>query len=421
MLLGAIADDFTGATDLASVIAQEGMSVVQIIGVPDAETMTLAGDAEAVVIALKMRTVPAETAVAAALSALTPLREGGAAQILFKYCSTFDSTDQGNIGPVADALAEALDVDFAVVCPAFPANGRTIYQGHLFVGERLLQDSPMKDHPLTPMRRSNLIELMAAQSTRSVALVRYDLVRQHVGAIRKEFERLRRAGIGFAVLDAIVDEDLHKLGEAVHDHRFITGGSAIAMGLPDNFRRAGRLGADKATQSVSGWGRAAILAGSCSAATRSQLQRACYLWPSFRISIDAIAAGENVAADALNWAASQTGECPLVIYGSADPEAVAIAQARYGREQSGTMMEKVLGEIAQGLLGKGVGRFVVAGGETSGAVVSALGVKALRIGQLIAPGVPWTQSIGETPVALALKSGNFGAADFFEHALDRLS
>jgi uncharacterized protein YgbK (DUF1537 family) len=420
MILGAIADDFTGATDLASIIAKEGMPVVQLIGVPDADTLSLAGDAAAVVIALKTRTAPRATAVRESLEALSALRSSGAEQVIFKYCSTFDSTDEGNIGPVADALAEALDVDFAVVCPAFPANGRTIFRGHLFVGDQLLQDSPMKDHPLTPMRRSNLVELMAAQSRRKVGLVRYDEVGRDPATIKAAFERLRASGIAYAVVDAITDADLRRLGEALADHRFITGGSAIAMALPDNFRRAGKLGASAGAQTVSGAGRAVILAGSCSRATRDQLARALELWPAHRLDIDAIAAGEPVAAKVLQWAAAQSDSIPVVIYGSAEPEAVALAQARHGRERSGAMMEQAMGEIAAGLRDQGAGRFLIAGGETSGAVVSALGIRALRIGQLIAPGVPWTQAIGEKPIALALKSGNFGSPDFFEQALDQL-
>ncbi len=420
MLLGAIADDFTGATDLASIIAREGMPVVQLIGVPNPETISLAGDAAAVIVALKTRTAPVKDAVEESLASLSALRSAGAEQILLKYCSTFDSTDAGNIGPVADALGRALGSNLAVVCPAFPANGRTVFRGHLFVGDQLLQDSPMKDHPLTPMRRSNLVHLMAAQSAHQVGLVRYDIVGKDVAAIRAEFGRLRDAGVGYAVTDAISDQDLRRLGRAIHDHPLVTGGSAIAMGLPDNFRRAGKLRSDAAPQTVSGTGRAAILAGSCSQATRQQLQRAHDLWPSYRLDIDAIARGESVASSALEWAVAQPEQSPIVIYGSADPEAVAAAQGRYGRERACALMEQAIGDIALGLRQQGVGRFVVAGGETSGAVVSALDVKALRIGQLIAPGVPWTQSIGERPVALSLKSGNFGGPEFFEHALDLL-
>lgn len=421
VLLGAIADDFTGATDLAGIIANEGMPVVQLIGVPDRETLALTTGAAAVVVALKSRTSPVGEAVEQSLATLARLQEAGAEQILFKYCSTFDSTDRGNIGPIADALAEALGVEMAIVCPAFPANHRTIFRGHLFVGDQLLEDSPMQDHPLTPMRRSNLVELMAAQSRRTVGLVRYDRVAEGSAAIRQELRQLQAGGAGYAVTDAIDDADLWRLGEAVADHRLITGGSAIAMGLPDNFRRAGKLAAKAGPQMVSGTGRAAILAGSCSQATRGQLARARELWPSFRLDIHAIAAGEPVAEQALRWAATQDGAGPVVIYGSAEPDDVAAAQRHYGRDRSGAMMEQALGAVAVGLRAQGVGRFLVAGGETSGTVVSAMGVRALQIGQAIAPGVPWTQSIGEKPVALALKSGNFGGPDFFEKALSLLT
>lgn len=421
MLLAAIADDFTGATDLASVIAQNGMPVVQLIGVPDAQSLALVGDAAAVVVALKTRTAPVAEAVAQALASLGALRGAGAEQIIFKYCSTFDSTDKGNIGPVADALAEAMGVEFALVCPAFPANGRSIFRGHLFVGDQLLQESPMKDHPLTPMRRSNLLELMGAQSSRTVGLVRYDTVGRGSAAIRQAFEALQTEGHGYAVADVIDDADLRHLGEAIADHRLITGGSAIAMGLPENFRRAGKLAAQVGAHKVTGGGRAAVLAGSCSRATRAQLAKARSRWPSYQLEIDRIAAGEPVAADALAWAQVQDAAMPVVIYGSADPEDVAQAQARHGRDRAGALMEETISAIAVGLREMGVGRCIVAGGETSGAVVSALGVKALRIGQMIAPGVPWTQSVGENPVALALKSGNFGGPDFFSEALELLS
>jgi uncharacterized protein YgbK (DUF1537 family) len=420
VLLGAIADDFTGATDLAGMLANEGMPVVQLIGVPDRETLALAGDAAAVVVALKSRTAPVDEAIQQSLATLARLQEAGAQQILFKYCSTFDSTDRGNIGPVADALAEALGVEMAIVCPAFPANHRTVFRGHLFVGDQLLADSPMQHHPLTPMRRSNLVELMAAQSRRKVGLVRYDRVAAGSTTIRQELRRLQAGGAGYAVTDVIDDADLRRLGEAIADHRLITGGSAIAMGLPDNFRRAGQLAAKTGPQMVSGAGRAAILAGSCSQATRGQLARARELWSSFRLDIHAIAAGEPVAERALHWAAAQDDALPMVIYGSAEPDDVAAAQQHYGRDRSGAMMEQAIGAVAVGLRAQGVGRFLVAGGETSGAVVSAMGVRALQIGQAIVPGVPWTQSIGEKPVALALKSGNFGGPDFFEKALSLL-
>lgn len=413
MLLGAIADDFTGATDIASILAREGMRVVLSVGLPGPGLAI--GAAEAVVVALKSRTNPADEAVAQSLAALGWLREQGARQIFFKYCSTFDSTPAGNIGPVADALAAALGARGVIVCPAFPANGRTVYQGHLFVGSRLLQDSPMKDHPLTPMRRSDLVALMAEQSAGQVALVPHATVRGGAEAIA---EAMRANGeAGYFVVDALTDDDLRAIGRAAKGHPLITGGSAVAMGLPANFGIApGRGVADEGAGATSP--RTAVLAGSCSAATRGQLARARALWPSLRIEVDAIAAGEPVVDRAVDWANGQPADRPVVIFGSADPEEVAANQAKYGRERAGEMVEHTLATIARRLVATGTRRLMVAGGETSGAVISALDVEGLAIGAEIAPGVPWTRKLGDPTLEIALKSGNFGGPDFFERALE---
>jgi uncharacterized protein YgbK (DUF1537 family) len=415
MLLGAIADDFTGATDLASILAREGMRVVLSVGLPK-PTLAVRG-ADAVVVALKSRTCPAAEAVAQSLAALAWLRAQGARQIFFKYCSTFDSTAEGNIGPVADALADALGAEAVIVCPAFPANRRTVYQGHLFVGAVLLQDSPMKDHPLTPMRRSNLVELMAEQSRKRVGLVPYATVREGSDRIAAALDSAARDGATYLVVDALCDHDLREIGRAARDRVLITGGSAVAMGLPANFGIAPREPpAVRPAPPVRT--RAAILAGSCSAATRQQLARACAVWPSRRLDIDEIAAGRPVVEEATDWANRQPAEAPVVIYASADPEEVAANQARYGRERAGEMVEQALAAIARRLVASGTRRLLVAGGETSGAVISALGVEGLAIGAEIAPGVPWTRTLGEPTLELALKSGNFGGPDFFERALE---
>ncbi|SIQ31505.1 Uncharacterized conserved protein YgbK, DUF1537 family [Rhizobium sp. RU35A] len=416
VLLGIIADDFTGATDIASIIAREGMKVVMTIGIPSAEVDI--GTAEAVVVALKSRTIPSADAVAQSLTALEWLKARGAQQIVFKYCSTFDSTAAGNIGPVADALADALGASIAVVCPAFPKNGRTVFNGHLFVGRQLLQDSPMKDHPLTPMRKSDLVALMAEQSAYPVALVPHEVVSAGEPAIVAAFEAAIKAGHRYAVVDAFNDEHLRALGRAVRDHRLLTGGSALAMGLPANFGIRPRDASEQGP--VSGRAlRTAILSGSCSAATRQQLARARSLWPSLRIDIDALFAAKPVVEEALAWAAAQPADQPVVLYGSADPAEVESNQGRYGRQQSGEMMEKALAEIARGLVAGGVERLLVAGGETSGAIISALGIRGLSIGTEIAPGVPWTTTLPSSrPLRVALKSGNFGGPDFFERALE---
>ena len=416
MLLGAIADDLTGATDLALTLSREGMRTVQIVGVPP-EGFDY-GDAEAVVIALKSRTIPADQAVEMSLQALERLQEAGARQIIFKYCSTFDSTPEGNIGPVTQALLAAMDDDLTIVCPAFPTNGRTIYRGHLFVGDLPLSESPMKDHPLTPMTDSSLVRLMQAQTSLSVGLVNLDTVRCGPRSIREAFDRARSTGIKVLVVDAISDDDLRAIGIAVTEMKLITGGSGIAIGLPENFRTQLKLGPRPAKSVFEApAGRAIMLAGSCSAATRGQIKAAIAAGtPTFRIDPLEIDADTLTPAQAIAWADKATDAVPL-IYSSADPDDVRAAQDKLGRDRAGELVEHFLGGVATGLRARGFTRFLVAGGETSGAVVGALGVSALFIGPEIDPGVPWTRSLGEAePIALALKSGNFGTEDFFAKA-----
>lgn len=418
LLLGAIADDATGATDLASILVSRGMRTVQIIGVPRAELDV--GDAEAVVVALKSRTAPVDAAVHASLEALAWLRRKGAKQIFFKYCSTFDSTPKGNIGPVADALMDAVDGAVAVVCPAFPANERTVYQGHLFVGRELLSESSMKDHPLTPMTDANLVRVMGAQSRRRVGLVAHETVAAGSDAVTAALAALAEAGVSWAVTDAVTDADLETIGRAAADHALVTGGSGVALGLPENFRARGLLGAPAAPPVPAIEGPAAVLAGSCSAATRGQLDAVEERWPYRRLDVERLMTGGDEAADALTWARARLGETPVVITAAEAPAAVRAIQERFGREEAGAAVETAFAHLARGLVDAGVRRLVVAGGETAGAVVTALGVEALRIGATIAPGVPWTETVatpgGPPPLALALKSGNFGGPDFFTDA-----
>ena len=418
LLIGAVADDSTGASDLANTLAREGMKVVQVIGVPDADTNT--GDADAVVVALKSRTAPVEEAVDQSVAAHAWLQDKGVKQTIFKYCSTFDSTDDGNIGPVADALRAAAGADFALVCPAFPENGRTIYQGHLFVHGDLLENSSMRDHPLTPMRQSNLVSMMDKQSCDRSGLIPLQTVHEGAEAIRSRIAELKSEGCVYGVIDAITVEDLRDIGAAIADHRLVTGGSGIATGLPANFREKGLLGEHQPAPPPGIQGRRLVLAGSCSAATRGQIKEAERHWPTRKIDVDQIADGLNVVGDLRDWANKQSPDQPVLIYGSADPEEVAAVQAKYGTERSGEMVERVLGGLAAGLRDDGFNRIISAGGETSGAVVSALGVKALKICQEIAPGVPWTEMIGSQPIALALKSGNFGSPTFFQDAFELL-
>ena len=408
--LGCIADDLTGATDVALMLQNAGMRTIQTIGVPAG---IAPADADAVVVALKTRTVPAAEAVAQSLVALSWLRRHGAGQILFKYCSTFDSTDAGNIGPVADALLEAMGESFTVACPAFPTNKRTVYLGHLFVGAQLLSDSPMKDHPLTPMRDASLVRVLGRQTKRKVGLVPLTTVRQGASEIRQAFAKLKDAGHVYAIVDAVADEDLLALGSACAEMALLTGGSGIAMGLPANFGM--RKAAAASLPAVGGL--AAVLSGSCSAQSNAQVAQWMKARPAFRIDPLKLADGEDLAAAALAWAGPLLSAGPVLVYATAEPDAVRQAQARLGAQRAGELVEHCLAQIAQGLIAKGVRRLVVAGGETSGAVVNALGASTLRIGPQIDPGVPWTQSAGEPRLALALKSGNFGTVDFFDKAL----
>ncbi|WP_175692052.1 3-oxo-tetronate kinase [Burkholderia ambifaria] len=420
-LLGCIADDFTGATDLANMLVKSGMRTVQTIGVPaDGAALDTMVDADAIVVALKSRTTPAADAVAQSLAAYAWLRAQGCRQFFFKYCSTFDSTDAGNIGPVADALLDAAGGGFAIACPAFPENGRTIFRGHLFVGDVPLNESGMEHHPLTPMKDANLVRVLQRQTTSKVGLIRYDTIAQGAAAVRARIDALRADGTRFAIADALSDHDLHVLGEACANLPLVTGGSGVALGLPENFRRAGLLPErDNAASLPRIDGLSAVLAGSASKATNAQVAAWRESRPSFRIDPLAASRGEPVVDDALAFARSHLPQ-PVLIYATTSPDEVKAVQQALGVEAAGHLVESTLAAIARGLRELGVRKFVVAGGETSGAVVQALDVKSLQIGAQIDPGVPATATIDAQPLGLALKSGNFGTVDFFDKALRAL-
>jgi uncharacterized protein YgbK (DUF1537 family) len=412
-ILGCIADDFTGATDLASMLVRQGMRAVQLIGVPaDGDPVP---DADAVIIALKSRTAPVREAIAQSLAALAWLRAAGCRQYFFKYCSTFDSTDEGNIGPVADALVDALDAGFALACPAFPANNRSVFQGHLFVGTALLNESGMEKHPLTPMTDANLVRVLSRQTSGTVGLVPFATVHQGDAAIRRAMTALKEQGRRYAIVDAVTDDDLRAIGRAASGHALITGGSGIAIGLPENYRAAGLLEAGlNPGQLPPVEGHAAVLAGSCSRATLFQIANARAHVPTLELDALATPDADALVAQALAWSETRLGATPVLIAASAPPDRVAALQAKLGRDAAGALVEQAMAGIAAGLVQAGVRRMVVAGGETSGAVVGRLGVQRLRIGAEIDPGVPWTYAEGRSaPMRLALKSGNFGAPDFF--------
>ncbi len=427
VLLGCIADDFTGATDLANNLVRAGMRCVQTIGVP---TDGAAVQADAIVVALKSRTVPAPEAVTLSLAALRWLQAQGVQQVYFKYCSTFDSTPEGNIGPVTEALLDALHglgQGFTVACPAFPVNQRTVFKGHLFVGNLLLSDSGMRHHPLTPMTDASLVRVMQAQTRRKVGLVTQDVVAAGPQDIRERFAALQAEGVGVAVVDAVDNADLIRIGQALAGMPLVTAASGIAIGLPQNWPQLRSRGADvrvDALPAASGF--QAVISGSCSVATNAQVLHFKHGGrPSLAIDPLAIAAGEDVAAKALAWAEPLLASGPVLFYATAEPASVRAAQDRLGVARAGEIVEHALSRIASGLVQCGVRQLLVAGGETSGAVVQALGVQRMTIGPQIDPGVPWTAvdtplCPGE-PVHIALKSGNFGSFDFFTKAFVQLA
>lgn len=414
-VLGVVADDFTGATDVASMLVRSGMRTMQVVGVPEGPPPA---GADAVVVALKSRTTPVDDAVRESLAALQWLRGAGARQFYFKYCSTFDSTPRGNIGPVAEAMMAALGTDFTIACPAFPENGRTIFRGHLFVGDQLLSDSGMRNHPLTPMTDADLVRVLQPQCEGRVGLLRYDAVRAGVPAARARIAALRAEGVRIAVADAIDNDDLRVLAEACADLPLLTAGSGLALGLPALYAAQGWLRLDEHAASLETvGGAAAVLSGSCSTATNAQVAA----WeaagrPMRRIDPRALARGEPVVDEVLQWARAAVAQGAVLISATAAPEVLRAVQAELGAARAGELVEQALARLARGLVDAGVRRLVVAGGETSGAVVQGLGVRALRIGPAICPGVPWTRAEGRT-LKLALKSGNFGAPTFFADAL----
>ena len=417
-VLGCIADDFTGATDLAGLLARSGVKVSLRIGVPSeppSETSPIE------VIALKSRTAPVAEALAETRAALEWLQRAGAARFFWKYCSTFDSTAEGNIGPVAEALMDDLGVDQTIYCPAFPENGRSIFMGNLFVGEQPLAESPMKDHPLTPMRDSNLMRLLAPQVTRPVGLANRLTVAQGAGALRTKLEELRREGVAHVVADAVANEDLAVIASACRDMPLMTGGSAVAMPLPALYLADGTLAGDAPKRKTPDVGRGTVvLSGSCSAMTNKQV--ASYIAhgaPTYQL--DPIEIAETGHGDVLAWLATQDLSNAPLIYATADPSRVKDTQRALGAASAGALVENTLAACAVAARDAGARRIIVAGGETSGAVTNALGVTQLDIGEEIAPGVPWTfcQSNGNQ-VALTLKSGNFGAETFFSDAQEKL-
>lgn len=417
--IGCIADDFTGATDLANNLVRAGMRVVQTIGVPE---HPLEAEADAVVVALKSRTIAPADAIAQSLSALQWLQQQGASQIYFKYCSTFDSTSEGNIGPVTEALMDALGCDFTIATPAFPDNHRTVFKGYLFVGNVLLNESGMQNHPLTPMTDPNLVRVLQAQTRRKVGLIDHAVVAQGEAAIRAHIESLRAQGVGIAIVDAVSNQDLLRMGPALKNLPLVTAGSGVAIALPANF---GLAPSSQAAALPAAQGLQAIVSGSCSLATNGQVLDFIQSGGA-ALAIDPlrIAAGVDVCAEALTWARECLPQGPVLIYSTADTSTVKAIQSKLGVAAAGNLVEQTIAAISRGLVELGVHQLVVAGGETSGACVQALGIDQMLIGPQIDPGVPWCHAA--TPAAsngihITLKSGNFGSADFFSKAFRSLN
>ena len=418
LLLGCIADDFTGATDLANNLVRAGMRVVQTISVP---TEPLSAEVDAVVVALKSRTIAPQDAIDQSLQALQWLQGQGAQQIYFKYCSTFDSTAQGNIGPVTEALMQALHTDFTIATPAFPDNGRTVFKGYLFVGDVLLNESGMQHHPLTPMVDANLVRVMQAQCKSKVGLLGHKTIAQGPTAISQEITNLKQQGVRIAIVDAVSNDDLMRLGPALRGMPLVTAGSGVAIGLPQNF---GLSPTPQASVLPKASGLQAVVSGSCSQATNRQVAHFKAAGrPAFLIDpLHLKGSWEDLAKEALAWAQGHLASGPVLVYSTATPESVKSVQSQLGVEAAGHQVEQALAAIARGLVELGVKQLVVAGGETSGACVQALSIEQLKIGPQIDPGVPWCHA--HTPmggVHITLKSGNFGTDDFFTKAFTFLS
>lgn len=415
VLLGCIGDDFTGSTDLAGFLVSSGMRTIQLTCLPK-EWIDLK-DVDAVVISLKSRTQETGAAVADSLSALRWLQSHDCRQYYFKYCSTFDSTDRGNIGPVTDALLDALGESFTIACPSLPVNGRTVYKGYLFVNGVLLSESGMQHHPLTPMKDANLVRVLGRQARGRVGLIDQETVTLGAAAIRKQYAELAQS-CRYAIIDTLFTKDLIEIGHASADLKLLTGGSGLAIGLADNFSEKGLLvKAENPALLDRIAGETLILSGSCSPATREQVALFRKDHPALKIDPLALHQGSQSVAKAMQWLEDHRHEGPLMVYATDSPEAVKRGQEEIGVEIAGAIVERTLADIARAAAARGVTRFIVAGGETSGAVVQALGIAALRIGPPIAPGVPLTQALGERPLLLALKSGNFGGRDFFAKTL----
>ena len=421
MILGIIGDDFTGSSDIANNLKKSGMQVSMYAGIPPLNKKTSLTNADAAVIALKTRTIPINDAVSESLKALEWLKNAGCSQFIFKYCSTFDSTKEGNIGPVTDAIMEELNVDFTIACPSFPDAGRTVFCGHMFVNGKPLNESGMEKHPLTPMIDNNLIRWLNFQTKHNVGLIDYETINCGVKSVTNKVNILKNEGYKYAIVDTINNDNFDVICNGVKDLQFLTGGSGIALGLPKIYKKEGLL-SDEEFQIPENSTNAIILSGSCSSATLNQIEVYKKENPSYFISADEVMNNENLIEDVIKWIKNNETLSPL-IYSSADPKIVKEKQTRYGQEILANKIESFFEKLSNKLLNHTFGIFISAGGETSGAVVNGLGLQEFKIGQEISHGVPalWSPNSNcNKPVSVTLKSGNFGQIDFFKRALQIL-
>jgi uncharacterized protein YgbK (DUF1537 family) len=409
LAFAAIADDLTGGLELASLIRRGGVRCPLLLH-PGPRT-DLAG-LEAVVFGLKTRVIPARRAVAAFARAMDAIGRRGARQVFYKYCATFDSTPRGNIGPCADLLMERREAGFTLFCPAFPEVGRTVYQGHLFAGEVLISDSPKRFDPLTPMREPSLVKVLQAQTRRRVGLLPHAVLAEGVAAAAARAARLQADGIPYAIADTLDEADLAVTAEASVDWPLMTGGSSVAVYYPALWRARGWMaGTDAPALPPPPPGPAVVVAGSCADRTFDQLAHFGERRPVLFLDPARALDGADLVAEALAWAGRGLPDGAVAVATSARPDAVAALQRRLGRRRAARLAEDILARIAAGLHASGIRRFVISGGETSGAVLEALKVTALEVDSYVTAGQSHSMTTGPDPISFYLKSGKLGPVD----------
>lgn len=413
MKIGVIADDFTGATDAASFIVKNGLTAIQFSGVPD---NNISIETDTCVIALKSRSCSVAEAIEASLQACRWLKDQGCTLIYFKYCSTFDSTSDGNIGPVVDALMRELNTSKTIVCPALPVNGRTVYQGHLFVYEQLLSESGMRNHPITPMTESNLIKLMEAQSQGKAGLVKYEELTD-VSSIKTRFLQLERQSYKYFICDTITQDNLNQIGEACADFDLVTGGSGLVGAIA-------KAASNNAVHNQAAFvprkqGKGLIISGSCSVMTNKQVEEYSQHAPSYQIDVEMCINNPQYVNQVLGWVLSQSDvQLYPLVYATVPANHLSAIQEKYGATAS-EKIEALFHKLVCLLQEYEYHTIISAGGETSGTVTQALNINGLLVGQEISPGVPWVSSL-DGKIALALKSGNFGDEAFFKKAQEMM-